>query len=119
MNDNPLKPKVIPSPINPTGEQANTEGDKGRFRVAYAEQIEWLKRLTTNEDFRRFVKVMQESSLTSRRKLGEIEKLTTEQRVAYGHKLVAELDAAQWADEQLSFCTEKLKALDEHRPVQP
>lgn len=120
MSDNPLKPAIIPSAINPTGAQPNNDTDLGKRRVALSEELEWLDRLNENEDFQRFVKNIKAESAASRRKIREIDSistLTTEQRAAYGQKLVLQLDLAEWVDDRLVFCTENIKAIDEQRKL--
>lgn len=119
--NNPLKPTLIPSPINPTGEPPNNDAETGRRRVAIAEEVEWLTRLAANEDFQRFVKGIKSESTASRRAIRNVDSiatLTAEQRAAYGQKLVLQLDLAEWVDDRLVFCLDSIKAMDEQRKVQ-
>lgn len=118
MSDNPLKPQIIPSPINPTGEPPVNDAEMGRRRVAVAEEIEWLQRLTANEDFRRYVDRMKEDCDVARRKIDAIETLTAEQSGRYAQKFIAQLDMAEWADRQLVHCVKTIRALDEQRKLQ-
>lgn len=116
MSDNPLKPKtLIPSPINPTGDNPASDIEAGKKRVVIAEEIEWLSRLTGNEDFQRFVEIIKSQSMASRKKIGAVESITelsAEQRAAYGQKLVMQLDMADWAEARLTYCMEAIKTLD-------
>lgn len=118
MNDNPLKPQIIASPINPTGEQPTNDIELGKRRVALAEQAEWLGRLLENSDFQRYVKTIKLESDLSRRKIDRIEELTAEQSGRYAQKFIAQLDMAEWAERQLEYCRESVKAIDEKRAVQ-
>jgi len=117
MSDNPLKPKIIPSAINPTGEEQSNDKELGRRRVAMAEEIEWLTRLTASEDFRRFVEQMKAESDIARRKIDDVENLTAEQSGRYAQKFIAQLDMAEWADRQLVHLVKSVRALDENRKL--
>lgn len=119
MSDNPLKPKtLIPSPINPTGDNPASDSETGKKRVFIAEEIEWLSRLTENADFQRYVARMKEDCDISRRKIDRIEELTAEQSGRYAQKFIAQLDITEWAERQLRHDLTIIKALDA-RAVQP
>lgn len=109
---NPQQP-IIPSAINPQGIPATDPAKIGEERRQIVDQIQWLERLTANEDFQRYVDFVNQGKEDSFRKGSDIDGRDPEQRNAYMQRYAGLKAMVEWAPKELDGNKAALKELDE------
>lgn len=107
---------IIPSPLNPTGEEPRDDDKISAHRVAASEMIQWLERLIVNEDFKRYLTFVRKGADATRASASNIDQFDPAKRDAYAQRHFGLVDMCEWPEKQLAAARSTLKKLNE-RPL--
>jgi hypothetical protein len=104
---------IIPSPLNPTGKPDADPDLIGKQRAIAVDTLEWLKRLTENPDFKRYMEFLGEGAEATAQQASNIDSNDAMKRDAYSQKHFAIRQMIDWPKRQIAACTSFLKQLNE------
>jgi hypothetical protein len=107
------KPEIIPSAFNPTGAPAVEKVSAEQTRILLVDRIRWLERLTTSEDFARYLAFVNLGIGIIEEKARDIDGRDVGTRDAYAQRLFGLRAMVDWPAKQLATDREALRALDE------
>lgn len=106
---------IIPSPINPTGEEPGDPKQQVQLRHTLADTVQWLERLTANEDFQRYLSFVKKGADATRANASNIDLHDPAKRDAYAQRHFGLVAMLEYPEKELASARATIKSIDEKR----